>query len=146
MYMDKFNVDNATYFLELHAHSESHHICAKHIRQALDAGGLSTTGHPINAKDYIRWLPTKGWMRLGILRSQRACDDFIKVGLMPGDIAVYGNPSKPAGAGHICMWTGHRWVSDFRQRGINVYKTFPGEIHIFRYNEQTKHPFDYGTV
>ena len=144
--MNGFNVDDAVYFLELNTYMESKHMCAKHVRQALERGGLDTTGHPVNAYDYTKWLPTNGWTELGVLRSQSAVDEFTKGGLKPGDIAVYKNPTKQMAPGHICMWTGHRWLSDFKQRGLNVYRQFPDAIHIYRYNNQIKHPFDYGAV
>lgn len=145
--MNGFNVNDAIYFLELHAHAESHRVCAKHVRQALEAGGLDTTGHPINACEYINWLPANGWTKLGILRSERACTEFLKTGLRPGDIAVYHKPGAPTQPGHICMWTGYRWISDFKQRGINVYNEFPGAIYVYRYGgELIKHPFVHGTM
>lgn len=145
--MNGFNINDAIYYLELHTYMSSHHICAKHIRQSLEAGGLDTTGHPLYARDYIKWLPLNGWAEIGTLKTEHACSEFSKNGLHPGDIAIYGKPGEPNHPGHICMWSGHRWLSDFKQHNMNVYKDFPGIIHIFRYGgELIKHPFEYGVV
>ena len=47
----------------------------------------------------------------------------------PGDIAVINHGKH----GHICMWDGKNWVSDFRQNNMWVYAG-DGECVIFRYN------------
>lgn len=88
--------------------SKSTGYCARHVRMALEAGSINTKGHPAAASDYIQYLPTRGFARIA------------GGNLQPGDIAIL-----PAGGshryGHICMFTGQQWISDFIQKQANVY-------------------------
>ena len=78
--------------------------CAKAVRQAINAGGVSTPNNPIPAADYQNYLPTRGFVTVDLN------------GYKPqvGDIAVFpsikGNPS-----GHIEMYVGDGWRSDYIQ-------------------------------
>ncbi|UII28980.1 glycoside hydrolase family 104 protein [Fulvivirga maritima] len=85
--------------------------CAKYVRLALEAGGMSTAGRPLSAKDYGPFLLKKGFVEVPI------GDDKI------GDIVVMesfkNNPD-----GHIQMYNGENWVSDFVQRTF-----YPGESY-----------------
>ena len=56
-----YNVNDAIDYLNDHAHSSSQGECAKYVRLALEAGGLSTNGHPVPACDYDDFLPTIGF-------------------------------------------------------------------------------------
>ena len=83
-----------------------HGRCAAHVRAATQAGGL-TVGMPLGsmAKDYGLCVEKAG---------------FKKVSGSPppthesGDVAVI-QPIKKADAGHMCMYDGTQWVSDFKQ-------------------------------
>lgn len=95
--------------LRTHAALRSERICARRVREALEAGGGRTRGHPADAKD---WGPTLLRMGFHELRVEDPAD-FI---FMKGDIVVIqpyhgGNPS-----GHIAGFDGRIWISDFRQR------------------------------
>ena len=56
-----------------------------------------------------------------------------------GDVAVMYHDDHPysserSGAGHICMFTGSSWVSDFRQNNLYVYSEVAArEVYIYRY-------------
>ena len=84
------------------------HICATFVRLALEGGGLNTTKNPIhprNAKDYGPFLISRGFAEVE------------KKGYVPqkGDIAVIQNYKGGSPAGHITMYTGGHWGSDFKQ-------------------------------
>lgn len=80
--------------------------CARAVRQAINAGHLATLNNPVSAADYRYYLPTLGFMVLNI------------EGYTPkvGDIAVF--PAVPEAGhvhGHIAMYTGDGWHSDYIQ-------------------------------
>jgi hypothetical protein len=79
-------------------------LCATHIRQALEAAGLDTTGRPGSAKDYGPLL-----VRLGFFAIAESLYSAVK-----GDIAVIQGTSKSA-HGHVQVFDGHQWISDFKQ-------------------------------
>ncbi|MBV4366919.1 hypothetical protein [Erwinia phyllosphaerae] len=102
----KWNKQAAVNYLRLHALKMSHSQCAKYTRQAIEAGGikLERTHH---AKDYGDIL-----LRAGFREVPSAFP------VMAGDVAIIqpyngGNPS-----GHMTMYDGTKWISDFTQRGM----------------------------
>lgn len=120
-----WNIKNACEWLQKNSHTESTHRCAKYVRMAIEAGGLSTAGRPTWAWMYINFLPKIGFKHIGT---------YVQNGYTPepGDIAVYlkgGNTKVP---GHICMWTGIQWCSDFKQNNMIVYRNTK-EAYIFRF-------------
>lgn len=83
--------------------------CARCVRLALmEGGGLNLRGWPVNAKDYRTYLPSYGFR------------EEPKQGYVPeiGDVCVLDGPvGVPAASpGHICIFDGTAWVSDFIQR------------------------------
>lgn len=92
------------------AHSSSIGRCARYVRKALQAAGYSFTP---NASAYQ--YATRGTL---------ADAGFVKVSnnTQPqvGDVVVYNRSSKHK-HGHIQIFDGNTWVSDFRQRTINPY-------------------------
>ncbi len=100
------DVDKATAWLHANA---SHSVlgskgkCATYIRLALAAGGVKLQTYPVSAKDYGSYLKTAGFAaNLG--------DD-----VLPGDIVVIQSPNAKHPDGHIAMYDGTRWISDFYQ-------------------------------
>ena len=119
-----WNIQAACQWLITHSHASTQHACAKYVRQAIEAGGISTAGRPTWAWKYINYLPTIGFKYMGNFQNGFKGE--------PGDIAVYmknGNPNVP---GHICMWTGVQWCSDFRQNSMIVYGGTK-EAKVFRF-------------
>ena len=106
--------------------------CARAVRMILEAGGINTSGRPNLARQYVAYLPTIGFSHIGILKGEQAQANFTSSGAKQGDIAVYQKPGKPDAAGHICIWNGQNWCSDFRQRRMNVYSA-PVEAFIYRW-------------
>lgn len=111
-----------------HVGSKSSGKCAKYVRLMLEAGGINTNGHPVAAKDYTRFLPSKGFKHIASLWGSYEQRNFSSNAAKPGDIAVMDHGTY----GHICMWTGSQWVSDFIQRNMWVYSG-NGTCEVFRY-------------
>lgn len=102
--------------------------CAKFVRSGIDVGfgtDPNTTsytakhGRPTWAWKYMYFLPKIGFKH--ITRITRANASAFKP--EPGDIAVYMQGGNPNYAGHICMFTGYQWESDFKQNSVFVYST-----------------------
>lgn len=103
-----FDVDKAVQYLNSHAQPESTSDCAAFVRQAISkpAGGGLPMGSTKSAKDYGPQLEAAGF---------RQVTDGT---LQKGDVAVIqpypgGNPN-----GHMAMYNGTDWVSDFKQRDM----------------------------
>lgn len=104
--------------------------CALYVREALEAGGINTSDRPENTKDaknYGPYLIQKGF---GVASPN---------GYKPkaGDIIVFdgfsGHPH-----GHIEMYNGHQWISDFKQNYLTPgpsYRSPPDPYVIYRYKQ-----------
>ena len=111
---DSFSVNAASRYLIEHAYEKSHNRCAWHIMCAMNAGGQPVP--LLRACDYK-------WYFRGFLDTQ-----FYEVpseNYIPekGDIVVFPKV-KNHPYGHIAMWTGEQWVSDFKQNNIIVAKEY----------------------
>lgn len=104
------------------------HKCALNVRLMLEAGGINTTGHPTNAYEYANFLPHVGFRFIASLNTNAQQIQWSNSNAIAGDIAVmpYGQ------SGHICMYTGKQWISDFPQ---NRPRPYPGDgiVNIFRF-------------
>lgn len=112
--LNGWDLNKTLQHLRSHAHEKSTHWCAKYVRQALEAGGLVGFRVP-NAKDEVK---LKTLESIGFSRIAEANDNDVTKGYIPqaGDIAItYENGN------HASMYDGTRWISDFRQNGIDVY-------------------------
>lgn len=123
--MANLNKDKAASWITAHASSSSMGICATRVRQALEAGGLSTAGHPVEAKNYGPFLLMSGFSKVS------------KQGYFPqkGDIVVIQNHPGGSAAGHIAFYTGTQWVSDFRQPDImpgSAYRRDNPPMQVYR--------------
>jgi hypothetical protein len=95
-------------YLHTHAMSRSSGHCARSVRLALEASGLDTRSHPESAKDYGPFLISLGFVIVRL-------DNYAP---MTADVAVLqpfegGDPN-----GHVEMYDGQHWVSDFVQKDI----------------------------
>lgn len=107
--------DKSTSWLNAHAYtyaaykSKKDKECAKYVRLALEAGGIDTAGHPKHAKDYGDFLKKIGFHEVS------------KEGYSPqkGDIRVWQNYPGGNISGHIHMYDGSQWVSDFFEPNNN---------------------------
>lgn len=87
--------------------------CAKYVRSYLMASGYPLSGWPVAAADYINFLPKYGFTPV----QGRATQIRPEV----GDISItqrFGNHKY----GHIAIWNGSNWVSDFKQNSVSIYR------------------------
>jgi hypothetical protein len=92
------------------------HMCAARTTDAIEAGGAHI--HRVEfAKDFGPSLEAAGWHSVG------QTTEFQR-----GDIAVIQPPhGQSPPAGHMCMFDGHDWISDFHQtRGGGISGMYPG--------------------
>lgn len=127
-----FNVGKACAYIASKAYSQ--YIkglcgkCAAFVRRALEAGGINTEGHPVSAYQYASFLPSKGFKKIMTLATKESQLNFTKTQAHAGDVAVMAHGQH----GHICLFDGDRWVSDFKQNNIWVYGG-NGVVEIFRF-------------
>jgi hypothetical protein len=100
-------------WLDSHAHLHSTHHCAAALRQAMQAAGIETEDRPSSgvAGDYGPFLLRHG--------AQVVETDSYEPHV--GDIAVF-DKSGDHPAGHIQVFNGQHWVSDFVQQGFSPYR------------------------
>ena len=99
--------------------------CATHVREALEAGGLTISrAGSGSAKDYGPRLVAAGFI---------ASPD--RMPYQKGDIALIDGFSKDPEKGidkdyphgHLAMFDGNQWISDFKQIGL---KPYPGSNYV----------------
>ena len=126
-----FNHDAAIETLQKQAkpREEQEGRCAEYVRKALEAGGLKMdeTGH---AYRYNELLPKKGFEKQDITFKLKE----IKKGdtsrwtykpnkeIKKGDIVVFDRIPGKKEYGHIQMYDGKNWISDFKQTYLHVWK------------------------
>lgn len=98
-----WDTDKAIQHLNANAKKESQGRCAQHVRQAVEAGGVSLSRHA-SAKDYGSSLENVGFCNVRI-----TADDFVA-----GDVVVI-QPIAGHPHGHMAMYNGRLWISDFVQ-------------------------------
>lgn len=122
-----YSIFKAVAYLENHA--QPYYIkglcgkCAYAVRMALEAGVLSTMGHPKSACSYDSFLPKLGFYQVDKKNYFPQKGDIIVLE------AVDGHPS-----GHIAMFSRDRWISDFVQQdmwGGSAYRN-KAEYTLFR--------------
>jgi len=114
--------DKFVNYVDLHAKSSSQGKCAVACREGFEAGGLDATTHPTNAKDY------------GPFLTQHGASVVSEHNYKPqkGDVAVFqGNDSHPYG--HIEVYDGKQWVSDFKQNNFSPYRTDTPPSTVYRF-------------
>ena len=107
------------------AEKKSIGLCAMYVRKAMIAGGIPLYQGG-NAWHYKYLLP--------ILRFEEIDKNEEK---KVGDIVVF-QPIGKRRFGHIAIWNGKQWVSDFKQRSIIVHSDYTKkecEYAIFRRND-----------
>lgn len=124
-----FNIVNALKWGSINHKPVSIGQCAKYVRLMLEAGGINTSGHPISAYKYASFLPSKGFKHIATLNGREEQTNFSNTDAIPGDIAVMSHGQH----GHICIFTGKQWLSDFPQNNMWPYSG-NGVCNIFRYD------------
>lgn len=123
-----FNVSKALEWAKNNVGPKSIGRCARYVRSMLEAGGMNTAGRPVSAYQYAGYLPKKGFKHIASLSSKSEQAAWSNSKALPGDIAVMAHGQH----GHICMFTGKQWVSDFVQNNMWPYSG-DGLVNIFRY-------------
>lgn len=111
--------------LDGNAQPQSDGLCAHYVRLALAAGGVVISPWPANACDYGPYLIAAGLAQIATAPVDPLAGDVVVLQPYPT-----GNPS-----GHIAMYDGTQWVSDFRQRDIWAgpgYRAAQPPLAIFR--------------
>ena len=125
-----FNMDATIAHLNANAHATTTHRCARYVRLALEVGGFFRTNHNL----------VSAWEWGGYLSSRGVPTVSFNDSFQPrvGDIAVFGAVQGHA-HGHIQIWNGQQWVSDFRQNDFwpgssyrNAFNNGTGSVTIFR--------------
>ncbi|HDT2126249.1 TPA: hypothetical protein RCG93_002620 [Enterobacter roggenkampii] len=98
-----WNKDAAVSYLRSHALGHSHNECAKFTRRAIIAGGI-TLERTHDAKDYGPKLLRAGFKEVPPGST-----------LLSGDVAVIQPYPGGNSSGHMTMFEGTRWISDFTQ-------------------------------
>jgi hypothetical protein len=100
-------------WLDSHAHLHSTHHCAASVRQAMEAAGIETADRPSsgNAGDYGPFLLRHG--------AQVVPSESYEP--KAGDIAVFDR-TEDHPAGHLQVFDGEHWVSDFVQHAFSPYR------------------------
>lgn len=107
-----WDLDKAVKHLEAHGGNHSQGRCAQFVREAVEAGGVTLTRH-VSAKDYGSSLERIGFV---------AVSDAL--GVRAGDVAII-QPIPGHPHGHMVMFSGKIWISDFKQwRGL-----YPGKAY-----------------
>ncbi len=107
-----YDPDKAAQYATEHACRKSVSLCAAYVRQSIEAGGCPTFFHPKVASEYKDFLLDLGFKEIPQANKRET-----------GDIVVF-NAVKNHPYGHIAIWNGKQWVSDFKQRNLFVAKEY----------------------
>ena len=117
-----WNPENAAKYATENAEPKSVGLCALYVRKAINAGGIPL--YKCGSAWHYRYV-------LPILNfAEKEVSDELKI----GDIVVF----QPIGGrkyGHIAIWNGTQWVSDFKQRNLIVHSDYTkdgAEYRIYR--------------
>lgn len=110
----KLNIAAAVSYALSHAKNAAGGQCALYVRLALAAGGLTTfdTSHPGYAYQYGPYLTKAGFT--SVLSGTYKSGMGTPAGVQKGDVVVF-QPVTGHTAGHIAIFDGSSWVSDYRQ-------------------------------
>lgn len=117
-----WDVQKAVQHLNEHAEASSKGYCARYVKAAISAGGdISSWPSIVSAKDYGPALVERGFNIIPATDSFVAGDVVIIQGFNKADFPA-GEIKKDHPHGHMAMFNGQQWVSDFKQN--NGY--YPG--------------------
>ena len=97
--------------MQENAGAQSHGKCATFCRRGFEAGGFDSFGRPRDAGDYGPFLRRRG----AEVVSEK---DYVPE---RGDIVVF-QKTKVHPAGHIEIYDGKEWSSDFKQKHMAPYR------------------------
>ena len=124
-----WNKEDAIKHLTKHANNHSLGRCAEYVRIAIEAGGVHLQRHK-SAKDYGSSLIRVGFHEI----VHRHADSHYHH--RAGDVAVI-QPIEGHPDGHMTMFSGVIWISDFKQfHGVypgHAYRELKPSLAIYRY-------------
>lgn len=110
-----WDVEKAVQYLNEHAESSSIGYCARYVKRAISAGGDITAWPSIvSAKDYGSALLERGFQVVPVGGGSIAGDVVIIQGIKKSDFPA-GEINRDHPHGHMAMYNGSQWVSDFKQ-------------------------------
>ena len=127
-----YSIEKAVNYLNANAYpvynKETCGRCARAVRLAIEAGGVNTTNRPSTgyAKDFGPYLTEWGFREV----------DLSNYSPIKGDVRVMQNYRGGNIAGHMDMYNGSRWVSDYLQNGFwpgPGYREYQPSYRIFRW-------------
>ena len=120
------NIYDAADYLTRNSCKSSKGLCAKYVANALQYGGKFTFNRQSSAYMYHSngILNRIGFREIGKPNSFKV-----------GDITVT-EKNKDHEHGHIAMWNGNQWISDFRQKSEFVYSKNQPKVHYYRYGSE----------
>ena len=124
-----FDADKAVAYLESNLYSNSHGECAKHVRLAILAGGVKIYPNPVPAKDYDPYLVKHGFAEISQENYTPQKGDVAVIQPYPG-----GKPY-----GHMTMYSGTIWLSDFAQTDMwsgPQYREHKPPYHLYRWEKK----------
>ena len=123
------NIDAAVKHLEDNSSANSKGLCAKYVANALEAGGFK----------FQRQGSAYMYHTNGILTKMGYNEISKPSSFKKGDITVT-EKNKYHEHGHIAMYSGSQWISDFRQKSEFVYSSHQPPVHYYRYGDDTPEP------
>lgn len=110
-----FNADKAGAYAEAHHYRNSHHVCAWYVMRSMQNGGCPIIILPAWAYRYV--MPFYGFEQVQAGNG----NDIGSYYPQKGDVVVIEN-GEHSFWGHIALYSGESWISDFRQRSMNPYR------------------------
>ena len=117
------NMDAAVNHLVQYAEPKSLNICALYVANALEAGGFRFVRQP------YAYLYRTNKILTGMGYKEISKPSSFK----KGDITVTDRNSYHA-YGHIAMWSGSKWISDFVQNSEYVYLAHQPPVYYYTYD------------
>ncbi len=109
------------------AHYKSIDACAYYVRQAFERAFKKVTGKTF----HMQQAPAAADYGPGLLKAGfRVIDLKNDSELQVGDVVLY-QVTRTSPWGHIAVWTGEIWVSDYRQRSIHPDSSYRTAIPTF---------------
>ena len=120
--MAKWNLDAAVQHLVVNAHSQPIRRCAQYVREAIEAGGVTLVRRN-SAKDYGPSLTAVGFLEVAEQAPLRE---------LKGDVVVMQAIGEHV-HGHMQMYSGTQWISDYKQNGFWPYIRSRPEYKLYRF-------------
>ena len=116
---------NAMTFARQHAKKKSSGYCARYVANALEYAGIKFQRQPSAYMYHSNGILKKAGFGL-------VSTSMSGYSPQPGDVCVVGRFNNHK-HGHICIYDGRNWISDFVQRTPSPYSDGPGPLYFYRY-------------